>query len=1189
MHYADPASRAQPKSAFAERFRHECDAAIREDRPISIALVDIDHFKSINDAFGHGRGDEILEEFTQRLSHCLRETDFVFRFGGDEFVLLLPGAGKEAARGFAERLLQRVQSTPFLGEPPVSLSLSVGVASAPDDEGISAELLTLADHRLLAAKRLGRGRVIASDTARPEEVLADESGRLIEREAARDSALRFLNSLPSRRRAGLAVRGPSGSGRSRFLREVAHAATLLGYRTVLVSGRAAVRDRAFDALLSSREDFGGIVPIPGSELDLPLAELIQAAGERGLVVLIDNLPEVDEATLDMLARLQRTRRLQIVGLVVTLDPYGAVKSYLPDASIVDEITLEPLTREGTRTWLRTLLRHEPNARAIDLIYAASGGLPRLIRIALEEIPDLGTLVTGGRIDVTLGALRESIEVRTQLPPCQLPATPYSIVGRSREIEEGKRLLSSSRLMTLLGPGGMGKTRLALQVARELADSFEQGVFFVPLGENSNAEFLATAIANGLGLQIRSGTELKVQLYDYLRSKSLLLVLDNLDHMAEQATALVSELLTAAPDLRILVTSRERLHLYEEVVVTVTGLAFPRSDLPEQALGYPAVQLFMQRARKITPRFTPAEDDLRSIARICEAVEGMPLALEMAAALTRVLSCQEIEQHIGAGFDALSTPLRDVAERHRSLRTVVESSWAFLSEDEQLAARRLSIFPRDFTVDAALSLDVQLPTLLALADKSILRRTVAGRFEMHRVLRQFVHEKLVQQPGEYEKAAKAFTGYYAHFLQARRETLRTRGYHTALDQITAEIENVRSAWRQAIARDEQAFLRMCIDTLFDFYDKRVHYRDAQELFGWANALPHSADVLGAALSRYAYFCLRTSDVASARAALRRSHAIARSSGDTRELAFASRVAAELARSRGKYRAATRILQSAVEGFRTVHSTYDLAVCLNDLGLTEWARGRNARAQRHISASLRLRRDIGDEVGVVKCLMNLAILADIGGQSGEAEKLFAESLKLSRELGDRRNIALNLHNLAVFIQLRAEQSGDHGRVRQAEQMLMESLRISRDTGERRQICHTLCALGDIALLKDDRHSAAYYYHEAVMLAAELGAPPLQSRTLIGMAALLLRTGQAESAHEVLTVIALQRTTDESDRAKAQTLLAQVREHMESPLDERPLPGLDELARRYAMAPVNVHPLSLADGRLHPHQRNALPTAG
>ena len=1186
----DPLARALPKSAFAERFKFECEAAIREDRPISIAVVDVDHFKSINDAFGHGRGDEVLEEFTLRVAQCLRETDFIFRFGGDEFVLLLPGAGKEPARAFAERLLQRVQATPFPGEPPLSLSISVGVASSPDDECASPALLGLADQRLYTAKRLGRGRVIAHDSASLEGEADDEGGRLLERELALATVQRFLNTLDHRKRAALAVRGVPGSGRTRFLKDIRHSAELLGFRTVTVSGRAVLRDRAFDALLSARDDFGGIIPIPGTELDLPLAELIDAGDERGLLILVDNLAEVDEATLDALDRLLRSRRLKKVGLAVTLDPYAAVKSFLPDAPAAEDILLEPFSRDATRTWLRTLLRKEPNDRGVDLIFAAAGGLPRRIRVALEEIPDPTGLISDAPLGMSLGDLREAIEVRVQPAPCHLPPNNYSIVGRSREIEEGKRLLASSRLITLLGPGGMGKTRLALQIARELSDTFEHGVYFVPLTENASAESLSTAIAESLGLQVSSKVELRIQLYDYLRSKSILLVLDNLDHMAEQGTALVSELLTAAPELRVLVTSRERLHLYEEVVVTVSGLAYPRTDRPEQAFGYPAVQLFMQRARKIAPRFQPDEHDLRSMARICEAVEGMPLALEMAAALTRVLSCQEIERQLGLSFDTLTTPMRDVAERHRNLRSVVESSWSFMTEDEQAAARRLAIYPRDFTVDAALSLNVQLPTLLALADKSILRRTVAGRFEMHRVLRQFLHEKLVQSATEYRDTLVSFIQYYAHFLHARRDTLRARGYHSALDQIAAEIENVRCAWRHAIARDEQALLRLCIDTLFEFYDKRVFYRDAQELFSWANALPPNADVLGPILSRYAYFCLRTSNLNHALIALRRAHALVKPTGDKHELAFTLRVAAELARSRGKYRAAGRLLQSAIECFRAEHAAHELAACLNDLGLTEWARGRNDRAQRHISASLRLRREIGDEVGVVKCLMNLAILADMAGQSAEAETLFIESLKLSRELGDRRNTALNLHNLGVFVQLKAEQSGDLSRLRQAEQMLSESLRICRDIGERQQICHTLCVLGDVSLLKGDLSNASYYYHEAAMLAAELGAAPLQARALLGVAGLLTRTNELAAAADVLSVIVTQRTTDDSDRGKASALLNAVRvrlgvqEH-----DTRPLPSLDDLIWRYARAPVRVAdppmqpslsasvnvPLSLADG--------------
>jgi predicted ATPase/DNA-binding CsgD family transcriptional regulator len=403
----------------------------------------------------------------------------------------------------------------------------------------------------------------------------------------------------------------------------------------------------------------------------------------------------------------------------------------------------------------------------------------------------------------------------------LPSQPTSFIGREKELAEVAALLAdpNCRLLTLVGAGGMGKTRLAIQAAADQHPHFADGIYFVPLAPVSSPHLLPAAIAEALQISFFRSEDPRIQIVRYLSQKHLLLVMDNFEHLLDGAR-LLAELLQAAPNLKILVTSRERLNLQEEWLLSLDGLSYPTASFADALENYSAIQLFIQRARQVKTHFSLDENAV-AVLSICRHVEGMPLGLELAASWLHRMSCQQIVAQMTHNPDFLTTSLRNVPERHRSLRLVFEQSWNLLSDEEQKVLTDLSGFRGGFDLQAAEYVASASLTILArLADKSLIRLNVDGRYDIHELLRQYAAEKLMHRDSADHPALRHLK-YFANLVEEGEIYLFGREQVAWFDRLEIEFNNLRAALAWSIGNSEAEVGLRLASALCWFFTERGH--------------------------------------------------------------------------------------------------------------------------------------------------------------------------------------------------------------------------------------------------------------------------------------------------------------------------------------------------------------------------------
>lgn len=407
----------------------------------------------------------------------------------------------------------------------------------------------------------------------------------------------------------------------------------------------------------------------------------------------------------------------------------------------------------------------------------------------------------------------------------LPIQTMPFIGRADDIHAITQRLAdpTCRLLTLVGPGGIGKTRLAIEVANTQLEIYRDSIYFVPLQSIASPDFIVSTIAAAVGLQFYAGDP-QQQLLDYFREKHLLLLLDNFEHLLD-GTDLLSDMLAYAPQLKLLITSRERLNLTSETVFSVAGMDYPDGLSPENAFNYEAVNLFIQSARRIRPNFVVDTKDLQYLVRICQLVGGMPLAILLAAAWVEMLTLEQLAAEISSSIDILENEMRDLPQRQRSIRATIDYSWKNLTENEQSIFRKLSVFRGGFTREAAQAVTgASLKTLMSLVNKSLLTVDSNARFNIHELLRQYAAEKL-SDADELDNAMQRQLDYFLELAEEGELHIFGREQISWFNLWEVELDNLRTVLAWSI--NLETGLRLAA-ALGWFFDDRGHWKEG---FGW----------------------------------------------------------------------------------------------------------------------------------------------------------------------------------------------------------------------------------------------------------------------------------------------------------------------------------------------------------------------
>jgi predicted ATPase len=714
--------------------------------------------------------------------------------------------------------------------------------------------------------------------------------------------------------------------------------------------------------------------------------------------------------------------------------------------------------------------------------------------------------------------------------------PDVIIGRENEMAEVERLLERSRLVTVRGAGGVGKTHLALTVAGRRQTSDAGSCAVVALA-GVNEHSLASTIAETLGFTFSGWREPAGQLIDHLRDKRLLLVLDNFEHLTSAAPFLAS-LLAQTVDVRCLVTSRERLGLRDETVLELEGLRLATEG--DGGGLSDAAELFLHAAARVRPRFQPTPDDLRSIHRICHLLDGMPLGIEMAAALLRVLECDGIVRELEKSFDALEADVRDIPERHRTLRAVFDYSWNLIGERQREALCRLALFRGAFDQDGAREVgDVSLQVLAALTDASMLRRTESGRFVIHSVFRQYAEEHLRERGDTARVATERYVRFFARLMRKRGQELRGPLHASALSALSDEIADFRAAWSAAVMTADETALRDFVDDLFQVYDLRGWYREGQLVIDDALARGALSPFMMAKLLGYrSRFSFQLSQFGDALELAERSYRHFQSLGAEREAADALRHQARVHYRGGRFDVAENAIRRALDAYTSDDTLHSRAMALNDLGYVLGAQGRNGDAAQALRESLALFEKTGDSWGEAKVCNNLGGVLEGPNANAESMALFERGLRIMQSVGDRRGVGVSLHNVARCSHL----SGNDSRARGYAEAALE---IARDLGAPLDVSATLGALADIEGHAGRFDKALRYYQEALAIANRVEAPTLALHHVVDIGRLLLQMGDPAAAVEALSLAASHPASDRGCREVARQLLDEAR----TKLSQRP----------------------------------------
>ncbi len=668
------------------------------------------------------------------------------------------------------------------------------------------------------------------------------------------------------------------------------------------------------------------------------------------------------------------------------------------------------------------------------------------------------------------------------------------------------------------------------------------MYFVPLAHISDVSLLSPALADALGFSFMGSEDPDTQVLTYLKDKEMLLLLDNFEHLLDGA-AFLAELLRVAPGLKMMVTTRERLNLSEEWLFEVEGLEVPSPQFVtntarEQRIeDYSAVKLFMQSARRVRLDFVPSEENLAFIAQLCSLVGGMPLALELAAAWARTLSCVEIVSEVTRDLNLLVTAQRDVPERHRSIRAVFENSWKRLSEHERDVVKRISVFRGGFLLEAAKEVcGASIPLLYMLVDKSMLSVSSSGRYKMHELLRQYAEEKMNCE--EQTQAYDHHCHFYLEFLQQHIQKLSSDRLKQALDEISAEMDNVRASWNWAVeTRQIEAVLQSQF-ALCRYFELRNHFVEGEVMLGRVAELLNSTTGAGPChplypqiLQEQAHFLTRLARYDQAEGLLQNCLNLIDPG-----LPQAQRLIGQtfsglglIALMTGSYNQAQEYYQSALTISRELHNT-NVVSTLGNLGYVYCQKGEYRQAGVLLQEMLEMVHASGfhEATAFGDYFLGLVTLGEM--HVDQAASYFTDGLRIYADLKHAWGKALCLQGQALVALEKAYPA-------EAAQLAAEGLVNAQSIKDAHSTALCLNCLGRATSALGNSKEAQGYYLDALRTAWQAHQPPPALDSLIGIAEEYARTGQIAEARNLLELAIEHPACIARDRSRARQFLTQL----------------------------------------------------
>lgn len=667
----------------------------------------------------------------------------------------------------------------------------------------------------------------------------------------------------------------------------------------------------------------------------------------------------------------------------------------------------------------------------------------------------------------------------------LPRQLTTFIGREREIAEAKRLLAEAHLLTATGPGGSGKTRITLEIAADLVGTYPEGVWLLEFATLAEPALVPQVMATTLGVREEAGRPLPATLTDHLRSKRVMLVFDNCEHLIDASARLAEALLRACPQLKILASSREPLGVAGEVVLRIPSLSMPDAGhLPsvDRLTEYEAIRLFVDRARAVKPEFVLTEANATGVTQLCQRLDGIPLAIELAAARVKALSVQQIIAHLDERFRLLTGGSRTALPRHQTLRGLMDWSHGLLSEPERALFRRLSVFAGGWTLGAAEAVGADgaverydvVELLGRLVDKSLVlvdEQSGEARYRFLETIRQYGLEKLIET-ADGKGARDRHRDFCLEFAEDAEQRLQGREQVGWLKRFETEHDNLRAALRWSLDQGDMERALRLGSALWLFWDTHGYVSEGRE---WLDELLARAGTLSSTALKPVIQCA---------------------------LAKVLDGAACMRLRCSEFAKARELWDQALVVWRGLGDKRGVAETLNNLGDLSRQLGGRARGKVLIENSLALFRELCDKRGIAHALNNLAVIVSADGDHARARGLFEESVPLFRAIGDTRGLSHALDNLGGIL---AEQ-GDYGR---AEVLYGESLRLAEELGDRHAIATALRSLGAVAHCQHDHAQARNRYKDSVARFREMNDGFCLAKTLIGFALAEHDTGDRERA--------------------------------------------------------------------------------